>query len=54
MTNLAVSLKGDFLHSGTPLQTHGNDMATVQNKVMYISLLLSYTAGGEAMLNEYY
>lgn len=52
-TNLAVSLKGDFLHSGAPLQAHSSDVATVQNKVMYISLLFSYTARGEAVLNEY-
>lgn len=44
MTNLAVSLRGDFSH----------DMATVQNKVMYVSLLLGYTTGGEAAFNEYY
>ncbi len=33
---------------------HSQYMATVQNTVMYISLLLSNTPCGEAVLNEYY
>lgn len=37
-----------------PLQRHSHDMATVQNKVMYISLLFSYMTSGEAAFNEYY
>ena len=47
-------MRGEFLHPGAALQRHSPDTASVQNKVMYISLLRGYTRYEGAAFNEYY
>lgn len=57
MTNLAATLRGDFLHCCALLHRHRrHDVATVQNKEMYISPLFAYTTGATvaAVFNEYH